>query len=324
MDREVWELPVRWVCDQHGLDCQLIEAGLPGTFPTFIVRTELEQSVVVKFFGPLFEGSHACHLERSMGAFLAERPLPLRSPFILAAGQLDTQWSYLVFEGIPGISIGQARGRLAAQTWFNVAGFLGVFMRALHDLTINCPGALSTLQEGEGWGSYVAFLKTQRQHYLANHKKWNDLPSHLLKQLGDFLLPVDQLVDLASPPHLIHADLTADHLLGRIIQPSGSASLLTSGDWVNLAVIDWGDMRLGNILYELVALQVDMFHGDTQLLRICLDAYGLPCFYQPEFPRKAMSVLMLHQFPMPAWVYTGQSSNRSLDELAEHLFGTGA
>ncbi|NJD58673.1 MAG: aminoglycoside phosphotransferase family protein [Anaerolineae bacterium] len=322
MDRVVWELPVRWVCNQHGLDCQLIEAGLPGTYPTFIVRTALNQSVVIKFFGPLYDGYQACQLEHSMGNFLAGHTLPVRSPLILAAGQLDTQWSYLVFEGIPGTSIGQARGRLAEHAWVNVASLLGVFMRALHDLTADCPGALSTLRDSDDRGNFAAFLRTQKERCLANHRKWNDLPSHLLEQVGDYLLPVDQLVELASPPHLIHADLTADHLLGRVIERSGSATDPAGGDWENLAVIDWGDVRFGNILYELVALQVDMFRGNTRLLKICLDAYGLPGFYQHEFPRKALSMLLLHQFPMPAWVYAGQTSNHSLDELAEHLFGT--
>ncbi len=88
-----------------------------------------------------------------------------------------------------------------------------------------------------------------------------------------------------------------------------------------MAIIDWGDTRVGNILYELVALHLDLFRGDKHLLKLCLQAYELPIFYQLDFTRKALSMVLLHEFPMPAHVYAPYQDAHSLDELAEAVFG---
>lgn len=76
----------------------------------------------------------------------------------------------------------------------------------------------------------------------------------------------------------------------------------------------------GNLLYELVALHMDLFHTDKNLLRACLETYGLPPFFQRDFPRQALSMVLLHQFPMPAPVYAPYRHLKSLHELADGLF----
>ena len=55
----------------------------------------------------------------------------------------------------------------------------------------------------------------------------------------------------------------------------------------------------GNILYELVALYLDLLHADKHLLDIFTTAYGIPDFYRNNFPRQALSMTLLHQFPCP-------------------------
>jgi hygromycin-B 7''-O-kinase len=121
---------------------------------------------------------------------------------------------------------------------------------------------------------------------------------------------VDRLIDFSAPPHLIHADLTADHLLGRLV----------NGRWQTLAIIDWGDAMTGNILYELVALYLDLFHSDKHSLRIFLESYGLPDFYQPNFPRQALSMTLLHQFPVAGSVYAPHHRVHTLQALAERFY----
>jgi hypothetical protein len=169
-----------------------------------------------------------------------------------------------------------------------------------------------------GWSEFIDFLECQRANCLVNHRQWGDLPPQLLAQVQGFLLPVAELVDLASPPHLIHADLTGDHLLG---QRAEQKKLTPSGaEWDTLAIIDWGDTRIGNILYELVALHLGLFQSDQRLLKLCLEAYGLTDFYRNDFARKAMCMVLLHQFPMPANIYAPFKDTPSLDELAVNLF----
>ncbi len=84
MDLILWEPAVRRVCWQHGLRGRRIDPGVPGTFPTFIIDLETDQlphkAVVVKFFGPLFDGGDSFHIEKKVGQWLASQNLPVCSP----------------------------------------------------------------------------------------------------------------------------------------------------------------------------------------------------------------------------------------------------
>jgi hygromycin-B 7''-O-kinase len=317
MDPVIWQPFVQRVCQQHGFDCKRVNPGLPGTYPTFIAEVAVAgsqsrlSSLVVKFFGPLYGGADAFLVEQALGNTLVQQSLPIHSPAILAQGRLSVEWCYLIFEHIPGGSIGQVREQLSVETWMSVAYQMGVFMRALHAITANQQSIIPIPAAGVGWEGFADFLEKQRSQCFANHKQWGDLPAHLLGQIPGYIPRVDELLDLSSSPHLIHADLTADHVLGRQV----------NHDWQTLAIIDWGDTRLGNILYELVALHIDLFQGDRRLLQRCLKAYRLPVFYQHEFAHKAFSMVLLHQFPMPASIYAAHQEVPSLDVLAERLFG---
>ena len=315
MDPVFWQPYVRQVCQWHSLTCLEITPGLPGTYPTFIVNIDPTGfpkpfgSLVVKFFGPPFGGTASFRIELALGGLLADLSLPIPSPAILASGQLTSAWSYLIFEHVRGLSIGQVSDQLSSDGWQTVACQMGEYLHCLHTLT---PGHLPDLPPAiqPGWDGFASFLSSQRASCLAHHRAWDDLPAHLLGQLEDFVLPVEQLVDFSAPPHLVHADLTADHLLGR----------LESGRWQTSAIIDWGDAMTGNLLYELVALLVDLFHSDIRLLHLCLEAYGLPGFFRHGFPRKVLSMVLLHQFPMPRSFYAPHQDAKTLSELAERLF----
>src|SRR4030042_4619540 len=119
MDLAIWEPLVRRVCEQHGFECRRVDIGLPGSFPTFLVELDADGvrpdsgMIVVKFFGPLFDGVASFYNEREIGHYLFEHPLPVGSPAILAEGSLDPEWSYLLFEGVPGASIGQIGQQLS-------------------------------------------------------------------------------------------------------------------------------------------------------------------------------------------------------------------
>jgi hypothetical protein len=332
MDLSLWEPFVRLVCERHGFGYKQGFPGLPGTFPTFIVEPYAERTpqstrlIVVKFFGPLFEGADSFYIEKAMGQWLTRQSLPLRSPAILAEGQLSLDWSYLILDHIPGVSIGQVRQQLSAEAWESVAQQMGGLMKALHTATATSLPVIPMQMSVMTWVDFIDFLEQQRVNCHANHQRWNDLPPHLLEQVPDFISPVEQLVDFSSLPYLIHADLTADHLYGRL----DAASMIAEQDgpapapasqWHSLAIIDWGDTRVGNILYELVALHLDLFQADKHLLRVCLQVYDLPDFYRQDFPRKALSMVLLHQFPMPARIYAPHQDIQSLHELAERLFG---
>lgn len=61
-------------------------------------------------------------------------------------------------------------------------------------------------------------------------------------------------------------------------------------------LIDFGDTMMGNILYELVALHIDLFRCDKRLLNAFLLCYDLPAPFREQFATKALCMTLLHRF----------------------------
>jgi hypothetical protein len=158
------------------------------------------------------------------------------------------------------------------------------------------------------WDAYRAFLQAQHQSCVQSQRAWGGLPEHLIDQIKGFLLPVEQLLDPGTAPHLIHADLTGDHLLGS----------LEAGRWTTLGLIDFGDAMTGDLLYELVALHLDLFRCDKRLLRAFLEAYHPGASQCINFVLKAMTASLLHRFDVFMGVIsTLKRQGREISSLEE-------
>ncbi len=282
MDAPGWRPYVRGVCLRHRLlPCQTIRAGLPGTYPTFIV----DERWVIKFFGRQFDGETAFATEREAARLLAKDG-SFPAPRVLAQGWLlpgerGWPWPYLIYEFVPGISIGEVYGWVSLADQLGLARELGKMARRLHALPLDDSPLFRP-----SWEPYLGTLRLQARRCQENHRQWGLLPERLVDQIEAFLLPAERLLEPGAPPHLIHADLTRDHLLGR----------LEGGRWRTLGLIDFGDAMTGSLYYELIALHLDLFACDTRLLSAFLDAYGASEAAHPDFPRKAMCTTLLHSF----------------------------
>jgi hygromycin-B 7''-O-kinase len=290
MDADLWRPYVQAVYDRHfgGTDVP-VRATLPGSFPTFIAGESQGQCRgacrVVKFFGRLFEGGPSYETELQVGRLLAgEGAIP--APALLACGYLfdgsaGWPWPYLVYDYLPGVSLGEVYDQVSPEDKIACARRLGAITRRLHQLPL--PGVPLFR---EGWDGYAALLKEQRRNCAARLGAGGALPPHLLAQVEAYLPAVESLVERRSTPHLIHADLTRDHLLGR----------LEGGRWTILGLIDYSDAMIGGLPYELVALHLDLFGGDKRLLRAYLDVYGLETAARQELAFNAMCATLLHRF----------------------------
>ena len=309
-DPAAWRPYVQQVCQRHALKpggtCR-VRIGVPGTCPTFIV----DDRWVVKFFGRLFDGGQSFQVELELGKWAEALTLPF--PDIVAEGQLfkagdSWPWPYLVFEYVPGESIGEVFQQVELEDKLALARWMADLTRRMHQAAL----PVSEIFEPT-WDSFTSLLHSQRRGCRQSFEEWGCLPEHLLAKLDDFLLPVDELVDSRSTPHLIHADLTADHVLGR----------LEGGRWHSLALIDFGDAMVGNLYYELVALHLDLFHADKRLLAAYLDAYGLDEPARRKLPMLAMNMALLHRFDVLGPVFERDAGLRlvsTLDELADELW----
>lgn len=278
-DVAYWTPYVQIVCQRHRLfPCAPIRTGLAGTFPVFIVA----ERWVVKFFGMLFDGLTACHVEKEAATLAAAVPgLPVLP--VLDAGALlpDGGWPYLIFPFVPGVSIGAVMAELPWRQKLALAAQLGRWLRQLHGVSLD-----NALYLRPSWRPYGDFLAQQRETVMARLAAWGSLPPHLLAQVPDYLLPLTELVDERRLPALLHADVTADHVLGA----------LQGGSWQTHALIDFGDALVGDPVYELIPLHLDLFQRDRRLLRTYLDAYGVDAVEQQALPHRAMNLALLHPF----------------------------
>ena len=306
-DAAYWTPYVQAVCQRHQLrSCTPIRTGLPGTFPVFIVAGRW----VIKFYGQFFDGQMAFHVEKEATTLAASVPdLPV--PPILGEGTLlpDGGWPYLIFPFVPGVSVGMVMTELPWGEKLALAVQMGHWLRQLHRVSLD-----SAIYLRPSWSAYASFLERQRETVMPRLAAWGSLPSHLLSQVPDYLLPLADLVGYGRLPVLLHADMTTDHVLGA----------LQNGSWKTRAIIDFGDAMAGDPAYELIPLHLDLFHQDRRLLRAYLDAYGLDAAAQQVLPHRAMSLALLHMFDVLNGCFTTAdlAATATLAELAERLWQT--
>jgi hygromycin-B 7''-O-kinase len=303
-DTALWSPYVELVCQRHQLTpCEPVRTGLPGTYPAFIVGDRW----VIKFFGRLFEGGQAYQVEKEANRLTMIDPA-IRTAQVAASGALGGEgwpWPYLVFDYIPAVSLGNQIEQVSTAGLLEIAVEMGETARRLHALPLDGSPVFPN-----DHNTYQAFLIKQRAACTAKQREWGTLAPHLLEQIEDFLPPLDELIDRSRHPHLIHADLTRDHLLGRA----------ADGHWSTLALIDFGDAMTGALLYELSALHLDLFAGSRQMLAAFLDTYGIDTTFRAELPRKAMATALLHRFNVLACLPPEMLRADSLDELAHMIW----
>jgi hygromycin-B 7''-O-kinase len=302
-DAAFWQPYVEAVCRRHGFTpCERVRAGLPGTHPVFLV----EERWVVKFFSDRFAGEQSDAIEREMTNLLTAVP-EFPAPRRLAAGELfppvgGWRWPYHIFSRLPGTSLGEVYDEVSPADREAIAGYLACWLKALHHLPL---GASAVLRPDGG--PFAAWLGRQRAAVVENHRRRGSLPEALIDQLEAFLPPVEALLDRSRPPLLLHGDMNADHLLGH----------LQDGRWVASGIIDFGDAKVGDLFYELVALHLGLFRGEKRLLRRFLESYGFEATGQPDFARHAMAFTLLHKFNVLGESFEHRPALREIRTLAE-------
>jgi aminoglycoside phosphotransferase (APT) family kinase protein len=305
MEQALWEPYVREVCARHNLPCQGVRTGVAGTYPTFIV----DDRWVVKFFGALYDGWRCFQVESQAAALVASLPRLLTAPVLAQGFLLDENaswhWPYLVFQFIPGVSIGEVYNQVSQEARLALAAEMGGRVKRLHELPLPVDGPLAA-----SWDGFACFLRGQYAGCAQRQAAWGSLAPQLAAQIPAYLPPLEELLPMTDRPRLVHADLTRDHLLG---------TLSPEGRWKTGALIDFGDARAGSPWYELPALHLDLFNSDKRLLRAFFEAYGWEGWREASFPRRAMAYTLLHEFNVLV-LYPQARDAASLEALAEELW----
>jgi len=282
-DVAYWSPYVAVVLARHHLPASELEASFAGTFPVFLAG-----EVVIKLFGPAFDGTESHTAELAMHHLLSGHP-EVPAPGLIAHGCLfgdEPRWPYLVTGRLRGVAIREADLDHSASV--SVARQLGEAVGRLHRLP--APGPVA--------GRDV--LREMRAR-AADRLRGFGMPGHLAEQVPDYL------ADALPATSLVHADITADHVF---VDRAGLVGL-----------IDWGDAIIADPYYELVAVYFDAFRGRRPLLAGFLRGYGWD--RADDFGRRALQGVLEFQFDALSRISEMVDLTRvtDLDQLAERLFG---
>jgi hygromycin-B 7''-O-kinase len=303
-DPHYWQPYVAAICERHGFACRTIRAGLPGTNAVFLV----DNQYAVKLYPDLFDGARSYPAERECYAMIAAAG-DIPAPTLLASGELfDAQggwpWPYLVTQVLPGSSLTE-QADLIIENRRALADWLGALLRRIHGLSLTKNQILRP-----EWHGFQEFIAQQRASVTQRHSQWACLPSHLIAQLETYLPSANELIDATMPPCLIHADLNADHVLGA----------WDHGSWQPGGIIDFGDARVGDPVYELVALHLGLFAANKKLLAACLASYKHTAILR-DLPQRAMAYTLLHEFNVLDGLEHTIATCATLEAAAEVLWG---
>lgn len=244
---EVFEEAVREVCGRHGLSCERVSGGFPGTCPVFPV----DDAHVVKFYPPMVADDQPREL------FCYERLTGRDAlvPAVLADGVLEDRvdWPYLVIEHRNGRAIREVMGALSPEEKVQIATRVAEFVRRVHACEAN---------DADGrFQAWDAFLGRQTASLVEAHVSEGALPRSVCEQIPAF---VDAYLEPTDTRVLLHADLTEDHLLVERTPPGQRPA----------AVIDFADAEIGEPAYEWVALCIGMFNRDPVMVRAFFGAWS--------------------------------------------------
>jgi Ser/Thr protein kinase RdoA (MazF antagonist) len=160
---------------------------------------------------------------------------------------------------------------------------------------------------GHSWDAFERLLRERRAACGAQYAREGAMPRWLVDEIDAYVLPLASLVDRRRWPHLVHGDLNEDHVLG----------VFEGEHWRPTGIIDFGDARAGDRLYDLVALHVGLFHCDKRLLRIFLAGYGTGGEWLARFVARAMSLTLLHEFTVLGQVFAEYPAAREVASMAD-------
>lgn len=264
----------------------------------------LGSNKILKIFTPFCHGRESKGMEVAALRSLADSDLP--TPKVLARGELmpldeDWKWPFLVTDRLPGRTLQAMWPEMPHEQRLGFAFQIGDLLRRLHKV-IPSPELSRTFQANWPLG-FSDFLK--RQHQLVTNKS----------ELA--VIPIYEEILRMSPgtltagwPALVHGDLDGTHLLVQNGQITG--------------MIDFGDAKIGDPLYDFVTVQLDLFEQDPRLFAEMLRGYNIDPKQERNFNQRLTAYAILHEWPLvndlPKWAV--RSGAHSLGDLGEWLWRT--
>jgi hygromycin-B 7''-O-kinase len=224
--------------------------------------------------------------------------LPVATPELLAHGEYENGWHYVLMSQLPGTELAAAWPAIPPPHRDRAISEVGEMLAALHGLD---PEPLHPILGPPDWACFLAGQRAAAPERQREVK----LPELWLSQIEGFL----ESTPLAPGRErvLLHTEVTREHL---VVNP---------GTWTLSGLLDFETAMTGDRAYEFVTVGLLVSRCDPRLLGRILAAYG-----RGFDPRELLAYTLLHvhsnlpeslgEFPAPP--------EPTLDSLALTWFGT--
>jgi hygromycin-B 7''-O-kinase len=194
--------------------------------------------------------------------------LPVATPEVLAHGEYENGWHYLLMSQLPGTELAAAWPAIPRPDQERVAGAVGEMLAALHGVD---PEPLHAILGPADWAGFLAGQRATA----AERQREVKLPDRWLSQIEVFL----ESVPLAPGRErvLLHTEVTREQL---VVNP---------GTWTLSGLLDFETAMTGDRAYEFVPVGLFVSGGDPRLLGRILAAYG-----RGFDPRELLAYTLLH------------------------------
>jgi len=298
-DAEFWRPHVGEIAKRHGL-------AMASTYePTYGSATNAVFFVgdaIVKIYTPYFHGRESKGVEPAVLQNLALDPtIPV--PKIRAAGELfagssDWNWPYMVVSRVPGRVLEADWKDLTTETRQRLMSEVGSIMSRVHKVA---PSAALGETFRKVWpGGFAAFLQRQLEALQLN-------PELAILPIRDDIQAMQ--VGSVGPawPVILHGDLEASHVFW-------------DGEHVT-GLIDFGDAKLGDPLYDFVALRLGMSDKSEELAAFSR-GYGTAPFSLADGRMRLLQYAILHEWTTVSDLskWCARSGARTLNDLGIWLF----
>lgn len=295
-----WRPGVEAVCEVLGLDPTRLTRALHGTNLVYLV----EPDAVLKLSPPLWPDE--ADVEGRVLAFFGGRIGDVRTPALRAQGLLGG-WTYQLIERLPGERIKDRWDDLDPEQQRSLMAQLGATVARIHAMD---PAPLRPHLDAP-WPDDLDRLRAKLDVQLTHpdmHPAWSGLFGPWLDRQRA-LLP-----DQPTPPVLVTADLTYDHLL---IEPEDD------GTWRLTGLIDFADAFIGHAPYEFAAPASLLMRGRGDLLHAFLGAYGIPDHARDAAMSRALTFWsLMHRYSQPRHLGTALTEAPEGDAPIERLCAT--
>ena len=204
-----------------------------------------------------------------------EGRLPAPVPAIIDSGALGA-WRYIVSTNVPGVQAQAVLPSLGDGDLERVAAELGQFMRAFHAIAI--PGF------AREFGPWSRYLDERLADGGTLHRSRGVDPARVEQIIAFLAARTPELVAL-GPPVVVHADLTAEHVM---LAEQG-------GRWRLSGVLDLADAMSAPAELDLIAPFLELFRGRRGPQRRLMAEAGIRAHAEP-FCELLMAVALQHRF----------------------------